>query len=217
MKKIHKSLGVEYYMLAHARKIKPKLFDEGIKNLHFDIKLKTKAEHKARIDEFLKPIKHNDNILIINPFAIHAQGCGFNLEMKDYLDLLALIVEKSPNLAIIIITYEAVHKDFMQDLKAFFHKVPEQIHIFKNDDDLLNACELLTRAKVVLSVSTGLIHLASNLQIPSIGIFSHRDTINWKTFNEDYVILPKKVVQLSPQEMKELKMTILERLEKYLA
>ena len=49
--------------------------------------------------------------------------------------------------------------------------------IYKNDHDLLNLVEILSKVSFLISPSTGSIHLASNLDIPTLGLYSKKGTI----------------------------------------
>lgn len=56
-------------MLYYARKINPKLFDKEIKNLNFDIKIKTNIYNKNIINNFLDQNNIKDkNLILLNPF-----------------------------------------------------------------------------------------------------------------------------------------------------
>lgn len=214
IKRFYKNRNDEFKMLYYARKINPKLFDKEIKNLNFDIKIKTNIYNKNIINNFLDQNNIKDkNLILLNPFSISA---FYTLKLVDYLKLCQEIVSKFSDVCIIIPSYETVHKDFIQEFNMFFKQKPQKIYIFKNDDNILNICELIKRTKCVISPSTGVIHLASNLEKSSIGLFSEKDIIFWETFNKDYVLLNKTKEELSTYDILEIINEILLKLKRYL-
>lgn len=116
-------------MLYYARKINPKLFDKEIKNLNFDIKIKTNIYNKNVINNFLDQNNIKDkNLILLNPFSISA---FYTLKLVDYLRLCQEIISKFKDIYIIIPSYEAVHKDFIREFKTFFKENPQRIYILK--------------------------------------------------------------------------------------
>ncbi|MCE3047047.1 glycosyltransferase family 9 protein [Helicobacter kayseriensis] len=148
-----------------------------------DYKLQTLPKHKERIDSFLAPLaKDQKSIVMLNPFGFAAKN---NLTLQEYEQITLHLVQQHN---IILPTFEnrstLIYKTFSQELidhPNFF--------IFENNSDLLNLVELITRMNLVISPSTGNIHIADNLGIPSIGLFSHKDTIKWGGDQMHYVIL----------------------------
>lgn len=204
---------LETEMLYHfARKINPKLFDAHIKNLSLNVMIEPKEWHKKRVEDFLNKHALSD-FIVINPFCVSTK---YKLEIKDFLVLIQKIHSKYPKLHVVIPTFSAVHTDFIKEFESFDKRLLSEIVIFENNAELLNLCALLQRTRLLISLSTGAIHLASNLKIPSIGLFSVFDTIFWETFNKDYVLLTKQREQMSDEELKKIMDEILEKLEKYI-
>ena len=200
-------------MLYCARKINPKLFDLEIKNLECNIQIKTKEIHRQKITAFVKDIGNPKEFILINPFSLIAK---YTLDIKDWIDLTKQIHKKYPKLCIIVPTYEAVHQNFIEEVKNFDEDILNYLYIFKNDEDILNLCELLAHSKLLISPSTGTIHLASNLKINSIGLYSIQDIKFWETYNKDYVLLKKKRDEMNDKEVQNIIEEVLKKLENYL-
>ena len=88
--------------------------------------------------------------------------------------------------------------------------------IYQNDNDLLNLVEILSKVSFLISPSTGSIHLASNLDIPTLGLYSKKDTIKWATQDRRYIILDKEINQLTVEEVRIYKNEALEILKAFL-
>ncbi|MGI0406575.1 glycosyltransferase family 9 protein [Helicobacter himalayensis] len=90
------------------------------------------------------------------------------------------------------------------------------LYIFENNDNLFNLVALTQKMECVISPSTGNIHIASNLGIPTIGLYNARDTIMWASRDKNYVILkymPHQITHTQSQEVVEL---VFEKLKKLL-
>lgn len=94
----------------------------------------------------------------------------------------------------------------MEALSAWKNETKQEISnliIFQNDDDILNLAALIEQMDYVISPSTGTIHLASNLCVPTIGLFSLYDTKKWGTKSKQYVILPYEKTQMSKDDIQQ--------------
>lgn len=146
-------------------------------------KLQTFPKNVEKIDNFLSPLGIKDKkIIMINPFGYAAK---VNLTLNEYATLTQRLLE---DFFIIIPTFAnkdiEVREIFPQNILSH-----SNFCIFHNDDDLLNLVELISRIDLLISPSTGNIHIADNLSIPSIGIFSYKDTILWGGEYMHYVLL----------------------------
>lgn len=54
------------------------------------------------------------------------------------------------------------------------------VAIFKNNADLLNLVAMSARLNALISVDTGNIHIADNLQIPTLGIYTRKMIKKWR-------------------------------------
>ncbi|MCR6576649.1 glycosyltransferase family 9 protein [Campylobacter insulaenigrae] len=117
---------------------------------------------------------------------------------------------------IVVPTYDDIHDIFIKNIKQHNTKLLAQIHIFKNNNDILNLAELISRSKCIISPSTGPIHIASNMKISSIGLYPKKDSIYWPTYNKDYVFIDKKYSELSNNEVNKIIIDVIDRLKKYI-
>lgn len=192
--------------LSLVRKINPKLFDSKIKTLCFDdAKVKTTLDQKEKIQSFIanhtKTKEKNSKLILINPFSNTATH---TLPLEAYIELIANIGNMR-NCIPVVATYPYIHEHFLHALSAWKNtnqqKIPNPI-IFPNDNDILNLAALIEQMDYVISPSTGTIHLASNLCIPTIGLFSQYDTKKWGTKSKQYVILPHEKTLMSKDNIK---------------
>lgn len=54
------------------------------------------------------------------------------------------------------------------------------VAIFKNNHNLLNLVAISARLNALIGVDTGNIHIADNLQIPTIGIYTRKMASKWR-------------------------------------
>ena len=54
------------------------------------------------------------------------------------------------------------------------------VAIFKNNADLLNLVAMSAKLNALISVDTGNIHIADNLQIPTLGIYTRKMARRWR-------------------------------------
>ncbi len=203
------------------RAINPKLYDSKVALLDYsEVRIQTPNKYKTHIAEFLENVcmnaliapplighNHSSNseqkrdFILVNPFNVAAR---WNLSQNAYLRLI-LALSKLENVFIIIPTYKAVHTEFTKNLTAFItnendNKPIPNLAIFQNNDDLLNLVALVEQMSLLIAPSTGTIHIASNLSIPTIGIYGEQDIYKWRTNDKRYVILEKPQYEISPQE-----------------
>lgn len=212
LKRIYNNKNIEDLMLYYARKIQPKIFDKKIKNLYFDISIQTTQKNKNLINKFLYNNRIN-NFIIINPFSISTK---FNLNIFLYFDLIQKILN-TKNISIVIPTYNRVYKYFIEKITEFDSKLLTKIFIFQNNNDILNLVELISKSKCVISPSTGVIHIASNLKISSIGLYSKKDSIYWSTYNKDYVFIDAIHNKFSRNDADKIISDVINKLQKYIS
>lgn len=99
----------------------------------------------------------------------------------------------------LVITYPKVHSEFMTQLEKQ-DDLHSSVLVFKNNDDLLNLAEMICRCKVVISPSTGIIHLSSNLGINTVGLYERSESKKWSTKDNRYVFLKSPKSSLTKQE-----------------
>lgn len=144
-------------------------------------RLQTLSKNKELISSFLTPLNPSKKkIIMLNPFGYAAK---VNLTLEEYAQLSQKLIK---DFFVILPTFKdkdkQIKETFSQDILAH-----PNFCIFHNDEDLLNLVELISRINLLISPSTGNIHIADNLGILSIGIFSLKDKILWGGEKMSYV------------------------------
>ncbi|RDU65706.1 hypothetical protein CQA53_05975 [Helicobacter didelphidarum] len=192
------------------RKINPKLYDSKINTIDLTkSRVKTGKENKRIISDFfqhyikvLEQKSENINLsksylIMVNPFSHSAQRSFRALEWL----MLIKKISNLPQCLVLVVTYGSGYDNFMCNLKeAKMDSIPNLL-IFQNNHDILNLVEIISRVSCLISPSSGPIHIASNLCIPTIGIYSEHDTKKWATWDRRYVVLKK--IQPSIEETEE--------------
>ncbi|TXE88145.1 glycosyltransferase family 9 protein [Campylobacter volucris] len=169
-------------------------------------------KNKNLINKFLYNNRIN-NFIIINPFSISTK---FNLNIFLYFDLIQKILN-TKNISIVIPTYNRVYKYFIEKITEFDSKLLTKIFIFQNNNDILNLVELISKSKCVISPSTGVIHIANNLKISSMGLYSKKDSIYWSTYNKNYVFIDAIHNKFSRNDADKIISDVINKLQKYIS
>lgn len=56
----------------------------------------------------------------------------------------------------------------------------ENVFVFENNSDLLNLVAMTKRLNLLISVDTGNVHIADNLQIPTLGLYTKKMFKRWR-------------------------------------
>lgn len=191
-------------MLLLVREIDPSHFDAKIEEIDFSpIRLRTQESHKNFIQAFLAPYANYQTRVMINPFS---RTCSHNLSLQGWQQLAENLSSLYPHMLFIIPTYLGNPQSF--------HPINlrPNLVMFENNSDLFNLIELISSLSLLISPSTGNIHIANNLKIPLIGVFSKRDTLLWRGENmEHFIIIPKKKEKLTPSQEEKLIKAILQK------
>lgn len=141
----------------------------------------------------LPHITHNPTqpfIICINPFS---NAATHTLPSQAFLELISKVLAL-PNVCVLLITFPTVHNEFVAKVQSC-HELQSQkskLFIYQNDNTVSNLIALLGFVSLLISPSTGTIHLASNLGIKTIGLYSRKDTTRWATQDKLYIIIPKE-------------------------
>ena len=168
-------------LLRLARLINRRIFDSGIKSIDFSgAKLRFTRENSDFVERFLangggqnaknasRFADKNRKIIGVNFF-----GSGGVAHLR--LDLWREIVE---TLAVEFSEYNFVILSApTQKLQSF--NAPN-VAIFENNSDLLNLVAMIARFYALISVDTGSVHIADNLQIPTLGIYTRKMAKRWR-------------------------------------
>lgn len=177
-------------MLRLTREIDPKIFDANIAKIDFSpILLRTQHHNQQFIHRFLSAYANYTTLIMLNPFS---RTCSHNLTLQAWMRLAERLALSYPHFLFLIPTYP----DNPQRIELIHQR--DNLAIFFNTSDLFNLVELISRLSLLISPSTGNIHIANNLKIPTIGVFSKRDTILWRGENMDhFIIIPAKQQKLT--------------------
>lgn len=196
-------------LLKLVREIDRETFDKNFASIDFSpITLKPKAHNYEFAQNFLDKHKAQDYkyLVMINPYS---RTCSHSLTAKGWIELIATLAQKSSNTLFIIPTYEGNPKTLqLPTLKNLVH--------FYNTLDLFNLIALTSKMDLLISPSTGNAHIANNLHIPLIGVFSKRDTMLWRGENmeiDNLIIVPKKRENLDKNDERAIIKQVIERFE----
>ena len=164
-----------------------------------DIKLESSPTKE--VQDFLATMRKNMQnlnhsltkpfMIFINPFS---NAATHTLPLSAFLELMTKILEiPKSNICVLVITYPAVHSEFMAEIskQKALKEHKSRLFIYANDNSLSNLIFLSSLANLIISPSTGTIHIASNLGVKTIGLYSKKDRIRWATRDKRYVIIPK--------------------------
>ncbi|STQ86470.1 hypothetical protein LS73_004755 [Helicobacter muridarum] len=191
--KKYRNMRYEDIMLCLARKIKPSVFDKHIKELDFSkCQIHVGMESRKIIDKFLKnsiskmKCKDPTYVIMVNPFNVNNR---FTIDITYWLKLIEEVA-RIPHCIALVVTYPQVKDNFMQEL-AKSNISAQNLLILHNDNHILNLVAITKRASLVISPSTGTIHIASNVLIPTLGLYAEWDTGRWGTDYGLYIFLQK--------------------------
>lgn len=196
-------------LLKLVREIDRKVFDAKFETIDFSpITLKPKEHNFEFAQKFLDSCNANSfkHRVMINPYS---RTCSHSLTPRGWLELITILAERYADILFIIPTYEGNSKSLD------FPKL-ENLKLFYNTLDLFNLVALTSKIDLLISPSTGNAHIANNLKIPLIGIFSKRDTMLWRGENmelKNLIVVPKKREKLSVEDERKIIDQVIERFE----
>lgn len=120
--------------------------------------------------------------ILINPYS---NSSPISLTPQGYATLATTLAKALPQAQIIISSFEGAPKLPLKSDSLNSKGEAKNIHIFKNNHDLGNLIELVRSVDLLISPSTGTIHIADNLGIKIIGLYSKRDMRLWLGKNMD--------------------------------
>lgn len=161
--------------------------------IEFDIE----SLQTLNIETFNKLSNEKYFFIGVNPFS-HSAWASFTLQ--NYLKIIANLCAIK-NVIVIVVSYGEFHDRLINALSDFKDSSAfQRLAILKNNGDILNLAELISRLSLLISPSSGPIHIATNLLIPTIGIYSKEDTTKWATRDKRYVILSKDTNNITESE-----------------
>lgn len=147
----------------------------------------TRFPHSHTHIEFLKQnlkIPPKSCKILINPYS---NSSPISLTPQGFSTLATTLAKALPQAQIIISSFEGAPRLPLEydSLNSEGGGVARNIHIFKNNHDLGNLIELVRSVDLLISPSTGTIHIADNLGKKIIGLYSKRDMRLWLGKNMD--------------------------------
>lgn len=165
------------------------------------------------VDSTKKPF-----MIFINPFS---NAATHTLPLSAFLDMVGQILtnKKNQNLFILIITFPSVHSDFIAQVESHptLSSLPNQnkqrLIIYPNDSTLSSLIAFANLSSLMISPSTGSIHLASIQGVKTIGLYSRKDTHRWATKDKIYTIIPRKKSNLSHKQITKIINTTIQKMQ----
>lgn len=224
--KTYKQMSFENILLHLVRLINPKAFDTSIARLDFSpARLCAPEPIQAQADKILRHIYQkrfaksclgggleDSRLIVINPFNVNN---AYSLPQHAWLELIAQVCKTHQ---VLVITYPAVHREFMQALRDYKRQrdfSSRNLIIFANNK-LPHLIALMTRASLCISPSTGTTHLALNLGVPSIGLYAQYDKPRWGHKDLHYITLEAPRDQLTKAQCQKTIQATTALLEQYL-
>ena len=121
--------------------------------------------------------------ILINPYS---NSSPISLTPQGFSTLATTLAKALPQAQIIISSFEGAPRLPLEaQPDSLNSKEARNIYIFKNNHDLGNLIELVRSVDLLISPSTGTIHIADNLGIKIIGLYSKKDMRLWLGKNMD--------------------------------
>ena len=127
--------------------------------------LKFSEEEILKINLIMKQNQINQNFIGLSPFA----AFGKAKEWPYFQSLIKVLKDKCPDFSIVVFggsNDRTESKELMEKLKNY-----KKIYNFTGKLSLRESMCLISQSKLFISNDSGLMHVAANLSIPTIGIF----------------------------------------------
>ncbi|TLE16412.1 hypothetical protein LS72_002955 [Helicobacter apodemus] len=157
------------------RSIHKKHFDKEILRIDYSqVLLKRGEKNIVFVDEVLEGLgaKKYLKIIGINPFCITLKTLS-NFSFPTWLGITENLAKAFPNYLFIVMDYPKSGAKFLGFSQG-------NIKIFKNNEDLLNLVEFISRLDCLLSPDTGNVHIADYLRIPTLEIIRESAKRRWQ-------------------------------------
>ena len=163
-------------LLRLTRLIDKREFKRNIKNINWGggAKLRFWRENSAFVEDFLAnmsdKMRFGDKSCKIIGVNIFGSGGVAHLGLNSWREIVEVLATEHSAYNFVI-------------LSAPTHNLPSfnapNVAIFKNNNDLLNLVAMIARFSTLISVDTGSVHIADNLQIPTLGIYTRKMAKRW--------------------------------------
>ncbi|MGX2972774.1 hypothetical protein [Helicobacter sp. T3_23-1059] len=185
----------------------------------------SKQKSKNTLDSTQNPT-NSDNVdsaknpfmIFVNPFS---NAATHTLPLSAFLDMVGQILTnpKNQNLFILILTFPSVHNDFIAQvenhpvLSSLPNPKKQKLIIYPNDNTLSFLIAFANLSSLMISPSTGSIHLAYIQGIKTIGLYSRKDTHRWATKDKIYTIIPHKKSSLNHKQITKIINTTIQTMQ----
>ncbi|MDB1122449.1 glycosyltransferase family 9 protein [Vibrio algarum] len=123
------------------------------------------GESKDKATQFLNSNSIQNDFLVLNPFG---SGHSRKLNHDSVHKLVTLINESTPELPIILLSAP----DTEADAEKMCQTLPENVTHFNISETIFDVIALIEQASYVISVDTAIVHIASGLNKPQLGIYN---------------------------------------------
>lgn len=157
------------------RSLDKKLYDSKIKDIDFaQARILAAEENKIFVAKQLKSlgVENYQRLIGISPFGKSSSRFGGNFSLQEWIEITQELAQLFKECGFILMNYS-------KSGVAFGNFSQPNIKIFKNNEDLLNLVEFLNSLDLLLSVNTGVVHIADNLGIPTLEIIRKSESKKW--------------------------------------
>ena len=178
------------------RALNKKHYDKNIQKIPLSkakiiTKIITSRENKVFVDLKMQKLGANsyDKIIGISPFGKSASKWNANFSIEEWVEITKFLAKKYQNYFFVLMNYEGnpIEIEGLSEINS---------GVFINNKDLLNLVELIGRLDLLLSVDTSNVHIADNLQIPTLEIIRQSEAKKWGGGSYggvcEQIILPKE-------------------------
>ena len=185
----------------------------GIKNIEINYEVFLKKKKKNKVDELLKKLKHK-KIIVFNPFAASKHR---DINLENILKIGKIIIEDKNNI-LIFIGEEKRRKELEKILKELVYNA-----IFPVLKDIMETSYLISKADLVITPDTSIVHIAAAFKRKLIAIYRLDNRVenevnrylwapNYKEavqiFSRDFEVKNGEEPDINKFDMKEIKKEI---------
>ena len=126
-------------------------------------------------------IDKNKKLVVVHPGS---GGSAITVALEEYAKLISLL--GSDHRLHFVITAGPGEEDIAQSLSGMIHGCENTVHV--SCDGIVRFTEFLSIADLFISGSTGVLHIAGALDIPTVAFYSSRQSatsLRWQTLNSN--------------------------------
>lgn len=148
-------------------------------------KLYLAPEDKKWAIDFLKQVKKP--VIVVHPTC---QGEEKKWPLENFAELILWLTKKYKGTILITgITKEKKEIEILEEkIKSQKRKIPVQTLL---DLPLLRIAALLGHTNLLISIDTGIVHIATATKTPTLCLYGPTGQIFWKPYNENQIVLQK--------------------------